>query len=162
LCPSAFAPQLKRDSLGGNSMSDSDQYDDPELRAAWLSAQRQHVTEYLKEQRVPYGSVPTEPGWDVAPYVAVWPILGASGAPQYWVIVGDLPADFVSADTTHSVRDAVRAFARRWETVAQYMLRGESHPTISIGKPSDASDLGDLLLTRARTLAEFADQDNLW
>jgi hypothetical protein len=42
------------------------------------------------------------------------------------------------------------------------MLRGESHPTISIGKASDASDLGDLLLTRARTLAQFADQDNLW
>ena len=70
----------------------SDAYDDPKVEAAWLAEQRAHADEYLRTQRVPFGSVADRPAWHLAPYVALWPVLGQlTSEMQYWVIVGDLP-----------------------------------------------------------------------
>ncbi len=159
------APQLKRDPLGSNSSvsMNSDAYDDPKVEAAWLSAQRTHVHEYLRTERVPFGTVPDRPAWYLAPYVALWSVLGPkSGGIQYWVIVGDLPADFLPADALAQPRQAMAAFAERWRGVAGAMLEGRKHPRIEIGRPEDSAELGDLLLRRADLLAEFARDDQYW
>ena len=140
-----------------------DAYDDPKLEAAWLSEQRAHAGEYLRNERVPCGAVADRPAWHLAPYVALWPVLGPkSGEIQYWVVVGDLPADFLPANAAKQPRQAMAAFAERWRGVAGAMLEGRKHPRIEIGRPEDSAELGDLLLRRANLLADFARDDEYW
>jgi hypothetical protein len=141
----------------------SDDYDDPSVEAAWLAKQRVRVGEYLRAQQVPFGSVADRPGWHLAPYVAVWPALGKrTGHLQYWVIVGDLPADFLPGDAAPDPRGAVAAFAARWQQLAQGMLEGRPHQTLEVGGAEQQAELGDLLLRRANLLAEFAREDEHW
>jgi len=141
----------------------SDAYDDPKVEAAWLTEQRTHAEQYLREQRVPFGRVADRPAWHLAPYIALWPVLGPrTGEIQYWVIVGDLPADFLSADAAAQPRRAIASFAERWQGVARGMLEGRKHPTIEIGQLESSAELGDLLWRRANLLAEFARDDQYW
>ncbi len=141
----------------------SDAYDDPKVEATWLMEQRTHADQYLREQRVPFGRVADRPAWHLAPYVALWPVLGPrTGEIQYWVIVGDLPADFLSSDAAAQPRRAIASFAERWQGVARGMLEGRKHPRIEVGQPESSAELGDLLLRRANLLAEFARDDQYW
>jgi len=78
------------------------------------------------------------------------------------MIVGDLPADFLPADTITSARAAVTAFAERWLRLGSLMLEGKPHPTLEIGSPDQTRKLRDLLLRRARLLADFAREDEHW
>ena len=162
----ALAPQLKRDPLGSNrtnSPMDPDSFDDPDVQAAWLAERRAEAHDYLRAQQVPAGRVADHPAWHLAPYVSLWQVLGdRSGLPQYWVIVGDLPADFLPADAVTSARAAVAAFAQRWLHLGSLMLEGKPHPTLEIGSPDQNRNLGDLLLRRARLLADFAREDQHW
>src|SRR5260221_527012 len=99
----------------------SDAYDDPKVEAAWLTEQRTHAEEYLREQRVPFGRVADRPAWHLAPYIALWPVLGPrTGEIHYWVIVGDLPADFLSADAAAQPRRAIASFAEQWVGLAGF------------------------------------------
>jgi len=141
----------------------SDAYDDPAVEAAWLAEQRARAGEYLRAQRVPFGSVADRPAWHLAPYVALWPALGQrTGQLQYWIIVGDLPADFLPGDAAADPRGAVTAFAARWQQVARGMLEGQPHPTLQVGEGDQRATLGDLLLRRANLLAEIAREDEHW
>jgi len=141
----------------------SDDYDDPRVEAAWLAEQRAHADEYLRDQGVPFGSIADRPGWHLAPYYALWPALGKrTGQLQYWVIVGDVPADFLPGDASPDPRSAVAAFAARWQQLAQGMLEGRAHQTLEVGRAEDQAELGDLLLRRANLLAEFAREDEHW
>ena len=144
-------------------MTDPDSYDDPAIRDAWLADQRSHASEYLRVEKVTSGPIAEEPAWHLAPYVALWRVLGErSGEPQYWVIVGDLPADFLPADAIPSAREAVAAFANRWSHLGGLMRDGKSHSTLDVGSPEQRRELGDLLVRRARLLAEFAREDEHW
>jgi hypothetical protein len=78
------------------------------------------------------------------------------------VISGDLPTDYLSGKDATDPRGALAAFAARWEEVSTYMLRGEEHPKIRIGKPKNRKELGDLLLRRARILKDWVNDDSLW
>src|SRR5207245_11544469 len=125
----------------------SDAYDDPKVEAAWLTEQRKHADQYLREQRVPFGRVADRPAWHLAPYIALWPVLGPrTGEIQYWVIVGDLPADFLSADAAAQPRRAIASFAERWQGVARGMLEGMNHQRIELGQPEGDGGLGDQLV----------------
>ena len=141
----------------------SEAYDDPKVEAAWLGEQRARADEYLRAQRVPFGSIADRPAWHLAPYVALWPVLGRrTSEMQYWVIVGDLPADFLAADAAPEPRRAMASFAERWRGLAHGMLEGKEHPTLEIGRPETRAELGDLLRRRADLLADFARDDQYW
>ena len=143
-------------------MADPD-WDNPEVEGHWMAEQRAHAQDYLQQQRVPFGMIEPQASWSVAPYVALWRALGSrTGEPAYWVITGDLPADFIPSDAAASPRAALSAIADRWRTVGSYMQAGKDHPTIQIGTPLDRPLLADLLIRRAGILATWAADDEDW
>jgi hypothetical protein len=99
------------------------------------------------------------PQWELAPYIAVWEITGG------WVISGDLPTDYVLDETISSPREALRFFAVKFAEMAECMLAGRHYPGTTIGDPNNEDqqrELGGLLESRAGTLLDFADEDELW
>jgi hypothetical protein len=142
----------------------AEDYDDPEVEERWCTEQRDHVEEYLKAQNVVHGEIGEWPAWHVPPYVAVWAIESRKnpGWVGWWAISGDVPTDYISAEKVKHPREAMRIFSEVWGEVSGYMLRGEHHPTIRIGKEEDWPVLGDLLKRRSELLAQFADDDSAW
>jgi hypothetical protein len=135
----------------------------PAGKATWLAEQRAAVQHYLARERVPGVTVAPEPSWLLPPYVAIWPVLGTrSGERSYWAISGDLPTDFLSADTVPDARRALAAFAERWRALAAYMERGERHPTIWVESRASGRELGAMLASRARLLAAWVAADEFW
>jgi hypothetical protein len=139
-------------------------YDDPEVAARWLTDQRARVEEYLAGERVRHGAVGDTPAWFVAPYVSVWTVgsVKSPGKVGWWAISGDLPTDYLSGGDAVDARRAVAAFAARWRNAAEYMLRDQDPPDLTIGRPQNRQELGRLLLSRANLLTEFASDDGIW
>ena len=139
-------------------------YDDPAQEEKWCDERRTEVIAFLKREGVVHGRVGDWPAWHVAPYVSIWAIESAK-RPEgigWWVICGDLPTDYVSADAIKHPRDAMRALSQRWIKVSEHMARGEEHPAVSIGTPDSRPTLGPLLRSRAETLSDWVDDDEAW
>ena len=139
-------------------------YDDPAQEEKWCEERRGEVATYLRNEGVSHGRIGEFPAWHVAPYVSIWAIESAA-RPEWmgwWVICGDLPTDYVSADTIKRPRDAMRAISKRWLEVSGYMSRGEKHPTVNIGSPDTWPTLGTLLSSRAETLDRWVNDDSAW
>jgi len=139
-------------------------HDNPKAEANWLRKQRDQSVAYIEKQGIKHRGVSEEPEWFVAPYVSLWTVESAQkpGVIGWWVISGDLPTDYLSGKDAADARAALGAFAARWEEVSTYMLRGENHPTIRIGRSRNLKELGDLLLRRANILQEWVKDDSLW
>lgn len=130
----------------------------------WIREQRARVVEYLEKQGVDHRGVADYPAFHVHPYLAFWAVQSkqAPGQVGWWAVSGDCPTDYLgSADGRHP-RDAMRALALRWREMSAFMLRGEKHPTCSIGTPETWPELGALLSGRAETLLDFSKDDSLW
>lgn len=139
-------------------------YDDPGVEARWCAERREEVAAYLQREGLAHGQIATDPAWHVAPYVSVWAIesLAAPGAVGWWVICGDLPNDYVSADGVSNTREAVRAIALLWQEAAEYMSRGKVHPTFRIGSGQQDRELAPLLASRADLLLDWVSDAELW
>lgn len=139
-------------------------YDDPKVEAQWCAERRQEIAGYLRNEGVAHGRIGDEPAWHVAPYVSVWAIESASTpeALGWWAISGDLPNDYVSATNAKDPRQAVRSIANFWLEAAQYILRGDNHPTFRIGSGTQSKDLAPILMSRAKLLLKWADDETLW
>jgi Domain of unknown function (DUF4826) len=142
-------------------MSELD-YDDPEVEEQWCSHARKSVTKYLSKEGVSHGEVGEWPAWHVAPLVSVWAIesLVRPGWVGWWVLYGDLPTDYISADDVKHPRVAVAAFAKRWNDYVTALRSGQPPKDFTLGDGSE--ELVDLLGSRAATLAEWADDDDVW
>ena len=139
-------------------------YDDPEIEEQWCTERRAEVAEYLMREGVKHGRVGEWPAWHVAPYVSIWAI-ESSKQPEYvgwWVLCGDLPTDYISAENIKHPRDAILAIARRWLDASSLMARGEQPPTMSIGPVENGLELAPLLETRANILIKWANDRSLW
>ena len=125
---------------------------------------RAGVEAYLEAEAIVHGAVEEWPSWYVAPYVSIWSVASAAHANhQAWLVIcGDLPTDYISALSVVHPRHALRLIGHRWLEVSSYMLRGEAHPTIVIGSERTWPELGPLLQSRAETLIEWADSDDVW
>jgi len=130
----------------------------------WCAERRETVREYLARQPLKFGAIEDEPSWYVAPYVSVWAVESVAhpGDIGWWVICGDLPTDYALAKDAPTPREAVAAFAKRWQTLSGLMEQGKSHPDMTVGSPSNAAELAPLLKARAATLADWARDDSLW
>ncbi len=142
----------------------SEDYEDPEIEDQWCEDRRADVVEYLAGQKVAHGRVGDWPAWHLAPYVSVWAIESGKrpGWVGWWAIAGDLPTDYVSAETIKHPRTAIRAFGERWDEVAGHMLQGKPHPMIRFGDRESWPQLGDLLQKRAKLLISFAEDESIW
>jgi hypothetical protein len=139
-------------------------YDDPELEAQWFSERREEVANYLKGEGVMHGQIGDEPAWHVAPYVSIWAIEGlkSPGSVGWWAISGDLPNDYVPASKAKNPKEAMVAIASLWQEAAQYMARGERHPTFVIGTGENAEELAPMLESRAEILLDWANDPDVW
>jgi Domain of unknown function (DUF4826) len=139
-------------------------YDNPEIEGKWCNKCRAEVAAYLKREGVKHGRVSEWPDWHVAPYVSIWAV-ESGHCPDWvgwWVICGDLPTDYVSAEIIKNPREAMHSIAARWFEVSGYMDLGKKHPTVNIGTPETWHSLGPLLKSRAQLLAKWAKDDTLW
>ncbi len=139
-------------------------YDDPKIKAQWFAERRIEVTEYLKHEGITHGQISEEPAWHVSPYVSIWAIESQKfpGTIGWWAISGDLPNDYVSASNASTPRQAMHAIASLWKEAAQYMARGERHPTFVIGSGENNVDMASMLSSRAKMLLEWADDPEVW
>lgn len=138
--------------------------DDPRKESEWISKRRTDVLGYLRREGVRHGGLPLKPDWFVAPYISIWRVLSlkAPGRTGWWAICGDVPTDYISSGGLKDARGAMGAFAAHWKEVAGYMLRGEAHPESKTGDPNDWPMLGDLLKRRAKMLAKWSTDDEIW
>jgi len=139
-------------------------YDDPDVEERWCNDRQSEVAAYLDRERVLHGRIGEWPAWHVAPYVSVWAIESKAnpGWVGWWVICGDLPTDYVSAEHIKHPRDAVRAFSVRWRDAAEGMARGEAPANFSVGSQSDWPALTPLLSARATLLQDWAEDPEVW
>ena len=144
-------------------MADVD-YDDERTANDWLSGQRERIEGYLASQGVSHGGVSARPAWFVAPYLSVWAVgsRARSGSTGWWAISGDVPTDYLSAHDASDARAAMLAFARNWQELADKMSRGLADTDVQVGAPEDWSTLAPLLASRAKTLKQFAEDDDVW
>lgn len=138
--------------------------EDPAAEAAWCKEQRFAVAEYLKRQGIVHGRIDEEPPFLVAPYVSLWGVCSSSnpGVLAWWVIIGDLPTDYVSADSVKDPRAALCCIGERWLEASACLQRGELHPRMSFGEPETWTELAPMLESRARTILEWAADDEVW
>jgi hypothetical protein len=139
-------------------------YDDPAVEQQWCAEHRLHVIDYLRAEGINHGAVGNWPAWHVAPYVSIWAVESGTrpGFVGWWVICGDLPTDYVSAQSIKHPRDAMRAIAKRWLEQADLMMQGKSHPELRVGRPEDARTLAPLLNSRAAKLLAWSDDPLIW
>lgn len=139
-------------------------YDDPDVEARWLAERRDELACYLKGEGIEHGDIGLEPAWHLAPYVSIWAIesLSNPGTVGWWGISGDLPNDYVSSSEAGDPREAMSAIASLWREAAQFMERGERHPTFTIGTGENDEELAPLLASRAEILLEWANDPEVW
>lgn len=141
-------------------------YDDPAVEDRWCAERRSSVADYLRRQNVDHGEIGKWPAWHVAPYVSIWAIESRKkpGWVGWWVISGDLPTDYISAERLKHPRVALKAIAERWLEVADYMKQGKQHPTIVVGDPDpkNQAELMPLLEKRATLLLGWSVDDSYW
>ncbi len=140
-------------------------YDDPAVEEQWCFDMRAQVARYLETGQVSHGQIGKWPAWHVAPYVSVWAIESRTkpGWVGWWVICGDLPTDYVSADEIKHPRKALEAPADRWQGYCAAVRSGFMPDDMTIGGvPDSPGELLPLLESRAKTLAEWASDDSMW
>ncbi len=139
-------------------------WDDPVVGERWCGECHRIVIEYLAKEGLDHGEVGSWPAWHVAPYVSIWAVesLLAPGYVGWWAICGDLPSDYLSAETIKHPRKAMLAFADTWKDVAEYMRKGLPHTHISIGPSGPNPELAALLENRSDVLRRLAEDDSAW
>ncbi len=136
-------------------MESSENYDDPNIKLAWLVDQKENAQRYLSDESISFTDMP-EVNWFLVPYSSVWHI-----KPDLWVISGDLPTGYIQNENIIKTSDAVKLFATRWLEISKYLLKGKQHPELPIGEsqePKQLKEMGLLLKKRARLFLKWIDE----
>ncbi len=125
-----------------------------EQLSAWVKEQFQRANKHLAENGVLFESVVTSESRYLAPFVAVWKIKTSDGK-YYWVISGDVPADFMPYETEKTARDAMRSFSLRWQLQADNLLRSGMQDTTQ-------NEFANRLITKAEQLYDVFSDEQVW
>ena len=144
-------------------MESSEGESDPD-EARWCAECREEVARYLSRQGLEHGEVGEWPAWHIEPYVSIWAIesLARPGWVGWWAICGDLPTDYISADSCRHPRLAMKQFAENWLELVPFLREGRSHPTARIPVSGPDPEHAELLATRAGLLLEWSGDDSVW
>ena len=144
------------------SMNDEDEDDWTEDQEdAWALEQREVAVRYLSQRDgLEYGELGEWPAWFLAPHIAVWAVesLKRPGWVGWWVVCGDLPTDYCSADDCRHPRLALRRIAERWREALAQTKPGDA----TIGATGLDASLSELLAHRAEVVLNMADDDEVW
>ena len=99
-------------------------------------------------------SVVVEASRYLAPYVAVWKIKSQQGK-FFWVLSGDLPADYVPFDVAPDARGALRHFSLSWQLKAENIMQAQ-------GLDETQENYAKLLADRAISLHQLSERDDLF
>ena len=125
-----------------------------EQLSEWVREQFQRANKHLAEKGVLFESVVIEESQYLAPYVAIWKIKASDGK-FYWVISGDVPADFMPYESEKTARDALRGFSLRWQLQADNILHSGSNDKIQ-------HDFANRLIAKAEAVYELFSNDKAW
>lgn len=120
----------------------------------WVREQFQRANKHLAENGVLFDSVVVEESRYLAPYVAVWKIKSQQGK-YFWVLSGDLPADYIPFDTAEDVRSALKHFSLSWQLKAENIISTN-------GIDETQQNYAKLLADRAISLYQLSEQQELW
>ncbi|MDG1123175.1 MAG: DUF4826 family protein [Glaciecola sp.] len=120
----------------------------------WVREQFQRANKHLAENGVLFDSVVVEESRYLAPYVAVWKIKSQQGK-YFWVLSGDLPADYIPFDTAEDVRNALKHFSLSWQLKAENIISTN-------GIDETQQNYAKLLADRAISLYQLSEQQELW
>ncbi len=123
-------------------------------RSEWVREQFQRANKHLAENGILFDTVLTAESRYLAPYVAVWKIT-AQDKKKYWVLSGDLPADFTEEGNAKDARDALRYFSMMWQ------MKSANLRAASSAEPS-ASKMASLLESNAEEMFKIYSDDDLW
>ncbi|MGS2719551.1 DUF4826 family protein [Paraglaciecola aestuariivivens] len=125
-----------------------------EQLSAWVKEQFQRANKHLAENGVLFESVVTSESRYLAPFVAVWKIKTSDGK-FYWVISGDVPADFMPYELEKTARDAMRSFSLRWQLQADNLLNSGTQDNTQV-------EFANRLITKAEQLYDLFADDKAW
>jgi hypothetical protein len=125
-----------------------------EQLSSWVKEQFQRANKHLAEKGVLFDTVVTEESRYLAPFVAIWKIKALDGK-LFWVISGDVPADFMPYKSEKNARDALRGFSFRWQLQADNILHSGTNDKTQ-------HDFADRLIAKAEVVYELFSNDKAW
>lgn len=122
--------------------------------AAWSREAYQKANSFLAQKGIISETVSTEQSRYLAPLLAVWKIKSNQGK-WFWVITGDLPSDMLTVDVAKTARDAIRSFSFKWQVDSENIRKQP-------GQIKTQLDFANMLQSRAESLYDIFDQEDLW
>jgi hypothetical protein len=112
------------------------------------------------------GRLDGAPAWAAPPLAVLWAVRGDAEAGDGrlgWLVVGDVPTDFLVESAAADPRGAVAAFAARWRAAAAAVAAGASPPPgLDVGPRAGWPSVSRLLTQRADAFARWAADDARW
>lgn len=122
--------------------------------STWVREQFQRANQHLASEGVLFESVVVEESRYLAPLVAMWKIKSQQQE-FFWVISGDVPADFIPAKVAKTARDAFRHISLKWQLKAEGVMA-------SADNDPQAKQLAEHLISKAETLYTLYEDEKLW
>jgi len=144
-------------------MPQPEDFDKPEMNDAWCAQQHKMVKWFMSHQSVKHGLIASSPAFHIAPLVSVWAIESAAhpGAVGWWVLAGDLPIDYFSAQTLDHPRKVLVAAADKWDEMLENIEAGRPNKVIIPGL-DEKPELREMLAARSTSLRQMAKDERVW
>lgn len=127
------------------------------LRQEWIQTQFQKANKFLAEKGIIPSKVHPDSSRYLAPFVAIWKIESKKPVKQtFWVMSGDLPADFVDINVASTAREALRHFSMMWQ------MKAENIRQSSLANDPTQIKFAQLLVSRAESLYQIHNDEKLW
>ena len=120
----------------------------------WLRAQYEKATKHLASQGVIAQSVSLDDSRYIPPLIAIWKLKDTQNN-EYWVLSGDVPADYSPLSVAPDAREALRHFSLKWQMQAENIYNTGTQDKTQI-------DFANLLVGRAQGLYDLHSQEQFW
>ncbi len=141
-----------------------DDFNDPDVEQAWLTAMRQKATTYLRAENVYFRKLEAKPAWHLAPMTSIWAVENREdpGYVGWWAFCGDHPSDYISSSEAGTARDALRVLCAQWHELCQHLRDGREHPTRNVGPRASWPQVVAVLEPRVATFLALTRDKSLW